>query len=89
MSEYIPNQPYRLMVPNESNAVRVVIDAVFRPAQNAERVWEHPEGHTAASQKPSVMKMVRPYTDEELRMIEEADRYPPDLREQVRAFLEG
>jgi len=76
------------MVPNESNAVQVVVDAVFRPVQ-AERFWEHPEGHTAASQERSVVSTVRPYTDEELRMIEEADLYPPDLREQVRAFLEG
>jgi hypothetical protein len=32
---------------------------------------------------------VRPYTDEELRMIEQADEYPADLQEQVKAYLEG
>jgi hypothetical protein len=89
MTEYAPEQPYRLRVPNESNTVRVIVDAVFRPVQNANRFWEHPEGHTVSSQRGSIIRTIQPYTDEELRMIEEADQYPPDLRKQVRTFLEG
>lgn len=80
---------FRLVAPSESNTRPVVVDAVFRSAQSADRAWRHPEGHTASSQQKNLVRTVRPYTHEELRMIEEADRYPLDLRQQVRAFLEG
>ena len=43
--------------------------------------------NTSASQQ-SILREARPYTEEELRMFAEADRYTPELHEQVRAFLE-
>lgn len=39
-----------------------------------------------SKRRKNIARSFRPYTDEELRMIEEADRYPADLREQVKAF---
>jgi hypothetical protein len=89
MTEYATEQPYRTRVPNESNAVQIALETVVRSVPSADLVWNHPEGHTAASQQSNVVRTVRPYTAKELRMIEEADRYPPDLRKQVKAFLEG
>ncbi len=87
MTEYAP-RPYRPM-PSESNAVWVTLDVVFRPVASSEQVFSHPEGHTAASQQYILVRSIRPYTEEELRLIEEADEYRADLREQVKAFLEG
>ncbi len=88
MTEYAP-ETHRLVAFNESNAVRVALDTLGRVAQNSNRISEHPEGRTAASQPERIVRTIRPYTEEELAMLEEADRFPPDLHEQVRAFLEG
>ncbi len=87
MTEYAP-QPWRL-IPSESNSVWIALDAVFRPIASSEQVLSHPEERTAASQQAGIARSIRPYTEEELRMIEGADKYPADLREQVKAFLEG
>jgi hypothetical protein len=87
MTEYAP-QPFR-PISSESNAAWVALDAVFRPTASSYQVFSHPEDRTAASQQGSVVWRIRPYTGEELRMIEGADKYPADLREQVKAFLEG
>jgi hypothetical protein len=82
------DRPYRL-IPSESSATWVALEKVLRPIASSEQVLSNLEGHTATSQRRTIARTVRPYTDEELRMIEKADEYPADLREKVRAFLEG
>ena len=81
----------QLVAPNAASAGMIVLgalDAAFRTALITEQALESPEGRTAASQQERVIRGVRDYTEEELRVFEEADTYPPGLREQVRAFLE-
>ena len=86
MTKHAP-QTYR-PIPSESNSVWVALDVLCRPTASSEPIFSHPEERTAASQQGS-LRSIRPYTDEELKTIEEADKYPVDLREQVEAFLEG
>jgi len=81
------DRPYRL-IPSESSATWVALEKVLRPTASSEQVLSNPEGHTATSQRRTIARTVRPYTDEELRVIEQADEYPADLREKARAFLE-
>jgi len=88
MTVNAPNSPYRL-TPSESSAAWIALDNLLRPIASSEQVLSHPEGHTATSRREIITRTVRPYTDEELRMIEQADEYPADLREQVKAYLEG
>jgi hypothetical protein len=82
------DRPYRL-IPSESSAAWIALDKVIRPIASSEQVLSHPEGHTVTSRRRTIARTVRPYTDEELRMIEQADEYPADLQEQVKAYLEG
>ena len=81
---------YRLSAPNAFNLMRIIPSEFLSPtgASLEWPYWAIPEENTAASWPRSLVRAFRPYTEKELEMLAEADAYTPELREQVRAFLQ-
>ncbi len=79
-------QPYKLKVPNESNAVRIILGTMLRPVPSSSQVQDHLEGHTAASEE-NILGGFRRWTKEDLEIFAEEDELDPERAQRLEAFL--
>jgi hypothetical protein len=79
------DQPYKLKVPNESNAMRMVLGTMLHPVPSSSRVRNRLEEYTAASEE-NILGFRR-WTEEDLEIFAEEDELDAERAQRLEAFL--